>query len=142
MSNLKISEAPATRTWLSKFFDNDSFFNDDFFTRNTMPAVNVRDNEKNYQVEMAIPGFKKDEFDIKVENGIISITGESKSEKKEKKDNYTRKEFQYSSFSRSFSLPENADPEQVNAKYDNGILNLEIGKKTTGNNHKKQITVS
>lgn len=140
MSLIKSSDAPASRNWLSNFFDNDSFFNDNFFSRTNIPSVNVKENERLYTIEMAVPGFKKEEFNLRVENGILFISGENKSEKEEKNENYTRKEFNYSTFSRSFSLPENANQDKIEAKYENGLLKLEILKKSSPEN-KKQISV-
>lgn len=142
MSIIKTPSAVTTpKAWFSQFFDNDSLFKDDFFTRNTMPAVNVKDNKTDYEIELAAPGFKKEEFKVNVENGILSITGESKGEKEEKDSNYTRKEFQYNSFTRSFSLPENADPEAINAKYEDGLLKLIIVKKNGTSTKKKEVEV-
>lgn len=142
MSLVKSPETGATRNWLSRFFDHDSFFNDDFFNRTNMPAVNVKENEQQYEINMAVPGYKKDQFSVKIDNGILTIQGEVKTDNSEKKDNYTRKEFHFSSFSRSFTLPENADPDKVNAKYEDGLLKLEIAKKVLSNNSKKQISIS
>lgn len=113
----------------------DNFFNEDIFDKGlklgtTMPAINVKETDKSYKLEVAIPGLKKDDFSIHVENGILTISSESKQEKEEKdREKVTRREFSYSSFSRSFSLPENADESNVNAAYQNGILEIDVLKK-------------
>ncbi|MCK9481916.1 MAG: Hsp20/alpha crystallin family protein [Bacteroidia bacterium] len=113
----------------------DDFFSNDFFNKGvklgtTIPAVNVKETDKDYQLEVAIPGLKKDDFKVHVENGILNISSESKQEKEEKDgEKVTRREFSYSSFSRSFSLPENADENNVNAAYNDGILKIDIQKK-------------
>ncbi len=116
---------------LSSMMEN--FFNDEFLPLKngngaTAPAVNVTDNEKSYDVEVAAPGMKKEDFNVAVDNGVLTISSEKETETEETKDNYTRKEFSYSSFSRSFGLPENVDDKKIKAKYDNGILKITIPK--------------
>ena len=92
-------------------------------------AVNIRENEKNYSLELAAPGFEKEEFKINLENNMLSISAEKKSEVNESEKNYTRREYSFTSFQRSFTLPEVADTAQIKAEYKNGILHIEIPKK-------------
>ena len=82
---------------LSSFFDND-WFTREFSQENWLPAVNVVSNNGNYEVELATPGFKKEEVNISIENKMLTIKGESKSENEEQDKNYTRKEFSSNSF--------------------------------------------
>jgi HSP20 family protein len=137
---------PSSRTLLSDFFDTERFFGSQLFPSfNTdwIPAVNVIENEKDYSIELAAPGFKKNDFKVEVENGILNISAERKEEKEEKEKNYTRREFSYNEFSRSFTLPENSSEENVQAKYDDGVLKLTLAKKVeTPAKKKKEVQVA
>lgn len=117
---------------LSDFFENDSWISPDRFFRNlqkSLPATNVCETDKDYKVELAIPGFKKEEVKINLENNILTVSAEKKEEKSESAKKFTRKEFSYNSFSRSFQLPEAVDSEKIDARYENGLLKLDIPKK-------------
>lgn len=127
-------------TDLSDFFDND-WLKTKFTNGNWAPAVNVIDNDGNYEIEVAAPGIKKDDFKVTVEKGLITISGQAEDEKEEKKKNYTRKEFSSKSFTRSFTLPTNVNEEDVNAKYDNGVLKLTLKKTLKEAPKKKEISI-
>lgn len=117
---------------VSDFFNADNFFGSKWFEnefKRTVPAVNIKENDKQFNVELAIPGMKKEDFKVSVENNVLTISAEKKDEKSEKNERYTRKEFSYSSFSRSFTIPESAIGDKVDAKYTDGILRLSIPKK-------------
>jgi HSP20 family protein len=131
MSLIKRSEWPllGSGSWLSDFFDNEKFFDSDWVKNRAMPAVNVKETDKNYEIEVSAPGRSKKDFNISAENGMLTISSEKKDEKETKEDDYTRREFSYSSFTRSFTLPENANEEEIKANYVDGILKLEIAKK-------------
>jgi HSP20 family protein len=144
MSLVKRSEWPllGNGSWLSDFFDNEKFFDSDLLRNRMLPAVNVKETEKNYEIEVAAPGRSKKDFKISAENGVLTISSEQKEEKEEKQKDYTRREFSYSSFSRSFTLPENANEDEVKANYADGILKLEVAKKVVGQpKTKKSIEV-
>ena len=94
-----------------------------------MPAVNIIENKENFKVALAVPGFKKDDFKIDVEGNMLTISSEKEETKEEKELSYTRKEFNYSAFSRSFTLPEEVDYQKNDAHYENGILTLLMPKK-------------
>jgi|688.fasta_scaffold70612_3 HSP20 family protein len=94
-----------------------------------MPAVNISESESGYHLDMAIPSFNKEEVKIKVEKNLLTISGEKKEETTDETKKVKRKEFSYKSFSRSFTLPENIELDKVEAKYENGILNINIAKK-------------
>ena len=135
------------RTILSDLFDTERFFNDRFFREfasdgEWIPAVNVIDNEKDSTIELSAPGMKKDDFKISVENDILNISAETKNEKEEKGKNYTRREFRYDAFSRSFTLPENASEEKIGAKYEDGVRKLTLAKKVPVANKRKEIAVA
>jgi HSP20 family protein len=111
------------------FMKLDSMFNDEFFKKETqMPAMNVKENEKNFEIEFAIPGFSKEDFEVSVENDVLQVSAEKKEEKEEKdEEKYSRKEFSYQSFKRSISIPDSVDlDENVEANYENGILKLKL----------------
>lgn len=94
-----------------------------------LPAVNIKNNTENFELELAIPGGKKDDFKIEVDNDVLTISNEVKSENEEAKENYSRREFSYSSFKRVFTLPETVDGTKIDAAYENGILKLTLPKK-------------
>jgi HSP20 family protein len=109
------------------------FLNEDFFpafNRNTgsLPAVNIREDEKAFYLELAVPGMDKKDLHIEVKDDILTISSEHKEEKQEELDGYRRREFSYSSFCRSFYLPEDVNGEKIGASYKDGILNVEIPK--------------
>jgi HSP20 family protein len=110
------------------------FFNEDFFptvTRNTgnLPAVNIREDEKAFYLELAVPGMNKNDLKIELKDDVLTISSEHKEEKEDNAEGYKRKEFSYNSFCRSFYLPENVDTEKIGANYKDGILDVEIPKK-------------
>ena len=114
---------------LSDFFDNDRFFDSAWLKKQSVPAVNVKETDKNFEIEVAAPGLTKKDFKISVDNGVLTISSEKKEEKEQKESGYSRKEFSYSSFSRSFSLPENVNEDDVKANYENGLLKMSVAKK-------------
>lgn len=95
----------------------------------TVPAVNIVENKNDYTVSLAVPGMKKDDFNIDVEGNMLTISCENEENKEEKGEKFTRKEYNYSSFSRSFTLPEEVNRENIEAVYDNGLLKLMLPKK-------------
>jgi HSP20 family protein len=117
----------------------DDFFGGDFFgtpaptaRRTSTPAVNVMENEDEYVIEVAAPGMKKDDFKVEVNNGVLSISAEmeEKDEQKDDKKGYTRREFCYSSFNRSFSIPKNeVDEGKIDASYKDGLLKIKLHKR-------------
>jgi HSP20 family protein len=100
-------------------------------TNTTLPAVNIMENDNEYEIEVAAPGMKKDDFKVNLDKNQLTISSEKSEEKKEKNaDNYSRREFSYQSFQRSFTLPENlVDDEKISAKYSDGILHVRIPKR-------------
>ena len=123
------------------FFD-DAYLRSKFTNENWLPAVNVSDNEDGYEIEVAAPGMKKEDFKISVENGLLTISAESKTEEEEKGKNYTRKEFHSSSFLRSFTLPGNVSEDQIQATYEDGVLRLKLGKMEIESPRQKMIDIA
>lgn len=121
-------------TWSSlfdDFFNRDltSVFSQNFNTGISLPKVNIRETADAYFVEMAVPGLKKSDFQIDLENQLLSISTEVEEKSEENEENYTRREFGYSSFKRSFTLPETVDEEKIKANYKEGILSIHLPKK-------------
>jgi HSP20 family protein len=142
MSLIKRTDWPRGNSLLADLFDNDRFFASPWLSGRNMPAVNIRENEKDYEVELAVPGYDKKDFEISVDNGLLTVSGEKREETEKKDDNYTRREFGFSSFSRSFNLPTNINEENIDAKYADGVLKLIIAKKQeTNGKSRKQISI-
>jgi HSP20 family protein len=143
MSLIKRSDWPSLGgSLLSDLFDDEGFMNSRWLTGRNVPAVNVRETDKNYEVELAAPGYAKKDFNISIDNGVLTVSAERREEKEKKEDNYTRKEFGFSSFSRSFNLPVNTKEEDIDARYEDGVLKLMIPKKEEPNGRtKKAITI-
>lgn len=130
------------RPWTSRLFSSsfddlnsllrfDDVFKDDFFAEDSlMPAMNVKEHTKDFEIELAVPGFNKKDFEVTIEEDVLHISGEKEVEKEEKEDDFSRKEFSYKSFKRSMALPPSIDLNQdVKATYKNGILKVDLLKK-------------
>ena len=117
------------QNWLPTFF-NDFFDNDWMMKTNaTAPAINVVESDKDYKVEVATPGMKKEDFNIHLgDNNELIITMEQKNENKEEHKKYLRREFAYSKFQQSFVLPDNIEKEKISASVNDGILTIELPK--------------
>ena len=97
----------------------------------SIPAVNIRENEDGFHVEVAAPGMSKEDFNIELDNDVLNISTETKNETEQSNENekYTRKEFSYRSFKRAFSLPDSIDSNKIAASYENGVLEIKLPKK-------------
>lgn len=129
------------------YFNNvfDSLFSDALnknYTINKVPGVNILESEKDYTVELAAPGLTKEDFQINLKKDTLSVWAEKKTDDTAVQKNYSRKEFDYLSFARSFVLPETVDAEKIAAEYVNGILTITIGKKENLEPASKEIKVS
>jgi HSP20 family protein len=99
-------------------------------TSTTMPSVNIKETSNDFEVEVAAPGMEKKDFNITLNGNLLTISSSKQHEDEKKEENYTRREFSYQSFQRSFELPKNVvDAEKINARYENGLLHLTIPKK-------------
>jgi HSP20 family protein len=96
---------------------------------NTFPPVNIQDNETSFELELSVPGRVKEDFNIEIDEQVLTISSEEKKEEVIKEEGYTRREFSYSSFKRSFTLPETVNEEGIKASYENGILSFNLPKK-------------
>ena len=99
-------------------------------TNTSLPAVNVKETDDDYFIEVAAPGMKKKDFKINYHNNVLTISSERQEEKEDKNDNYSRKEFSYQSFQRSFTVPQQSvDGDKIEASYSDGILNIKLPKR-------------
>ncbi|GAL69143.1 small heat shock protein [Jejuia pallidilutea] len=118
--------------WIDDLFNTDPFpsvFTTNFNTGMSLPKVNIKETKDDYFVEMAVPGMKKDDFNIDLDNKVLSISTEHKEETENTQENYTRREFGYSSFKRTFTLPESVDDNKIKATYTDGILTIQLPKR-------------
>jgi len=120
-------------SFFDRFFNNElmDWGNSNFSSTNTsLPAVNVKETNDEFLIELAAPGMEKKDFKINFKNNVITISSEKENNKEEKNENYTRREFSYQSFQRSFTVPENAIvSEKIEAGYNNGILEVKLPKR-------------
>ncbi len=128
--------------WLPTIFE-------DLLTQNvvnqerfTVPAINIIENEDNFKIELAAPGLKKDNFKIEVDNNKLTISSEVSSEKINSNVNFTRKEFDFSSFTRTFALSDNINTDAIKATYKNGVLSITLPKKEEKKDIKKMVEIS
>jgi HSP20 family protein len=138
---------PAWPSFFNDFLNRDwyDWSNQNFsLTNTTIPSVNIKETENEFEVDMAAPGMAKDDFRIELNNSVLTISSEKQSDSKTNDGkNITRREFSYQSFSRSFTLPAIVETDKISAKYENGILRLNIPKKEEAKPKPvKQITVS
>jgi len=107
-----------------------------------LPAVNITESDKVFNLELAAPGLEKKDFNLTIDNQQLTISCEKEEQSESKKEQYTRKEFSYQSFSRSFILPDSVDAEKIKASYKEGVLKVELPKKETAiKAPRKQISV-
>jgi HSP20 family protein len=145
MSLIKRNENyPAWPNLFNDFFSRDLL---DWTTRNfsdtntTLPSVNISEGPDSYEVDMAAPGLEKKDFKIELTHGALTISSEKKVENETKSGKqFTRREYSYQSFSRSFTLPETVESEKISAKYENGVLKVVIPKKAVAKT-KSQKTI-
>ena len=129
--------ARRTEGYVPSFIDR--FFNNDLMdwgtsnfssTSTSLPAVNVKETDDDYFIEVAAPGMTKKDFKINFQNNVLTISSEKQNENEESDDSYTRKEFSYQSFQRSFTVPGNdVDSDKISASYNDGILNIKLPKR-------------
>jgi HSP20 family protein len=118
---------------------NDTFFNDRMVNR--VPAVNISESENHYHVELAAPGLKKEDFKLNLERNSLIISVEQSAEQEDDRKTYARREFGYSSFVRSFTMPDSADHSQIEASCTDGILRVDIAKREEAKPVRRQIEI-
>ncbi|MFD0797332.1 Hsp20/alpha crystallin family protein [Maribacter chungangensis] len=139
MSLVKFRRTPFGNLINQDFLDMDNFFENrwtksmlpqNFWNgKSAEPALNVKEKDDRFEIELAAPGFSKEDFEVTIDEGSLNISAKKEHSEEEKDDNFTRREFSYSSFQRSLQLPKSVKDEDVAAKYKNGILSFTLGKK-------------
>ena len=118
---------------------NDSFFNDRFASK--VPAVNISESSNEFEVELAVPGLKKEDFKINLDKNVLSVSADKKTETVDENKKFSKREYSYNSFTRSFTLPETADQSKIEADYTDGVLKLTIAKKEEAKIQAREIVV-
>jgi HSP20 family protein len=145
MALIKYNNGPkesGLKTGFNDIFEsmfNDSFLSDRLTTR--VPAVNVSETEDHYEIEMAAPGLNKDDFKVKLDRNLLTVSVEQQKQQEENNKQYNKREFSYSSFVRSFALPETADDASIEARYADGILHISVAKKEEAKQVSRQIEI-
>lgn len=133
---------PQVNRWADDIFApffSDSFFSDRFISR--VPAVNIAETKDAYEVELAAPGLSKDDFKINVDKDVITISAEKKTENEASDKYYNKREYSYTSFTRSFTLPDTADHSKIDARYQDGVLLVSVGKQEEAKDVSRLIEV-
>lgn len=123
------------------FFEGEFLPARPFMRSGSVPAANIQETEKAYHIELASPGMSKKDFKIEVDEDLLTIRSEKETEKEEENTRFTKREFNFTSFVRSFRLPEEVDSEKITASYKDGILSLEIPKKEIAAKKVKKIDI-
>jgi HSP20 family protein len=118
---------------------NDTFFSDKMVIR--VPAVNISESPDNFHIELAAPGLKKQDFKISIDENVLNISVEQQAEKADNNRKYNKREYSYSSFVRSFSLPEMADQNRIEAGYEDGVLKIDVAKREEAKTISRQIDI-
>jgi HSP20 family protein len=118
---------------------NDTFFNDSLVAR--VPAANISETENHFHVELAAPGLKKEDFKLSLDRNVLNISVERQNETGDVQKNYSKREYSYSSFVRSFTLPEVADAENIEVAYTDGVLKIDIAKREEAKAVRRQIEI-
>ena len=132
MSVVKFKKSPLENLLTPDFLDfqSNDLFNDKFWLKKmNEPALNIKEKEDEFEIELAAPGFNKKDFEVTINDGCLNIAAKKESSEVAEDENYSRKEFSYSSFERSLQLPDSVADEKIKAKYNNGILKLNLVKK-------------
>ncbi|HQO49321.1 MAG TPA: Hsp20/alpha crystallin family protein [Bacteroidales bacterium] len=128
MNLIRFNQHPASMlSELMEDFDRNFVFHPQ--SRNFSPSVNISETEEGFGLELAAPGLKKEDFKVNLDNNVLTISAELKNESEEKSEKLIRREFSYSSFSRSFSLPKSIDLDKIKADYKDGILKIGLPKR-------------
>lgn len=145
MTLVKFNQRPADRR-MNSFFED--FFNqfpsrmlDDVNTMNQSAPVNIKETESAYQIEVIAPGMDKSDFKLNIDNNILTISAEKKTEVNKETERMVRREFSYKSFARTFTLDDSIQSENIQAKYENGVLHIELPKKEEQKIQPKEINI-
>ena len=131
-----------TRSSFSDIFEN--FFNDSFISDrmiSRVPAVNIAESEGHYHIELAAPGLKKEDFKLDLDRNVLTISAEKTTEQDNKEKQYNKREYSYTSFVRSFTLPDSVDDANIDASYTDGVLKIDVAKKEEAKSVHRQISI-
>ncbi len=143
MLKKRIGLFPGFNTGFPELLNVNNLFDSSFFGNEFVPAVNIKESEKEYEVEVSAPGLSKEDFQINVDRGMLNISYQKKEENTGKEAGYQYQEFSSRSFQRSFSLPDVVDEDKIGAKYENGILKVVLEKNMDlVNENAKEISIS
>jgi HSP20 family protein len=132
------------------FSDVDRFFENDLFRMpaqigrqfmRNIPATNIRESEQEYMIEVAAPGMAKDDFEINVDEGMLTISSQKEEDTTREEENFTRREYNYSSFSRSFRLPDAVNADDIKARYEEGVLKISVPKREETTDNRKRVNI-
>jgi HSP20 family protein len=145
MTLVKFANGQKNRA-VNPFFNDvfDSILNDSFFSERAasrVPAVNIAETEGDFQIELAAPGLKKEDFKISLDKNVLTVSADKKTENVEEGKKFSKREYSYNSFTRSFTLPELADSTKIEAEYTDGILKLNVAKKEEAKFQQREIAV-
>lgn len=133
MTRIAINKNNALPTFIDRFFQLDPFFNGESWGNLSaeLPAVNIQETDQGFVLELAVPGRKKEDFKIELNEQTLRISSEQHKQEAEKSEDgrFTRREFGYQAFSRSFQLPQSIDSQAIEARYEAGILRIQLHKK-------------
>lgn len=147
MSLIKLNRRfPLFDKMFPDILDSDRLFDENLILENNwLPAINVKENKNDFEIEVAAPGFSKKDFEVSITDEILTISAENKNINEKEDDEYSRKEFHYNSFKRSFTLPKSIDfSKKINARYNNGVLRVHLEKLEIlkSEEHKKLIEIA
>jgi HSP20 family protein len=135
-------ERNLTRSSFSDVFEN--FFNDSFISDrmiSRVPAVNIAESEGHYHIELAAPGLKKEDFKLDLDRNVLTISAEKTTEQEDQEKQYNKREYSYTSFVRSFTLPDSVDDANIDASYTDGVLKIDVAKKEEAKSVHRQISI-
>ncbi|MEZ2335337.1 Hsp20/alpha crystallin family protein [Mucilaginibacter sp. RCC_168] len=122
----------------------DSIFNDTFFSdrlTSRVPAANISESEDHFHIELAAPGLRKEDFKLNLDRNVLNISVEMQNNQPDVQKNYSKREYSYTSWVRSFTLPESANPELIEAAYTDGVLKIDIAKREEAKAVRRQIEI-
>lgn len=137
----KRQELPVFGDMMANLFDDRFFAPFQHTIQARIPAANVFEDEKDYTIQLAVPGMKKEDFSIDLNQNLLTISSEQKEEKSESTERFTLKEFSHTAFSRSFKIPKNGNSDEITASYTDGLLEIKITKKEPEQNAVKRIEI-
>lgn len=140
MALMRFEDRPFFNSFFNDLFDEDVAINKRRAC-GCVPAANIVEEDKQFSIEVAAPGLKKDQFKINLDKNLLTISAEVEDKQEEGKE-YNRREFSYGSFERSFTVPESVKSDNISADYDNGILRVKLPKKEEEMKVSKEIKVS